>query len=242
MRVFSRAPARAVAALATVVLLAGAGQAAARRTQPAAAPNPPGTYTVAKGDTLTAIAARYGTTIAALAQMNGIKNVHVIRIGAVLKVPTAAPPQSLQAAADPGLPDRLRQTPQRLALMKSFDDAAARHKSPPDLLKAIAWMESGWQNDKVSSTKAVGIGQLMPDTVDFVNTILLRGAKLDPRKPDDNINISAKYLSWLLAQTKGDVPTAVAGYYQGLASVRRQGPLSETTAYVSAVVALRARF
>jgi soluble lytic murein transglycosylase-like protein len=75
-----------------------------------------------------------------------------------------------------------------------------------------------------------------------VNTTLLRGAKLDPNKPADNINMSARYLAWLLKQSKGDVPTAVAGYYQGPTSVRRQGLLPETTAYVNAVLALRSRF
>lgn len=228
---------RIVSPLVAVAVVVSTGQAAARKAAPAPAPSAPGTYKVAKGDNLTSIASRYGTTIQALAQMNGVRNVHVIRIGTVLKVPTAAPP-----AGPATLPDRLRQLPDRLALMNTFDAAAARQNAPPDLLKAVTWMESGWQNDKVSSTKALGIGQLMPDTVDFVNRILLRGAKLDPKKPEDNINISARYLSWLLSQANGDVATAVGGYYQGLASVRRQGPLAETTAYVNAVVALRSKF
>jgi soluble lytic murein transglycosylase-like protein len=231
---------RSLAVLAGLALLAAGGQAAAKKAA-APPPAPPGTHRVASGDNLTRIAAKYGTTIQVLAQLNGIRNLHQIRIGTILKLPT--PPAPAAPASTPGkLPDRLRQLPDRLALMKTFDEAAARHKVAPDLLKAVTWMESGWQNDKVSSTKALGIGQLMPDTVRFVNDILLRGAHLDPKKPADNINISARYLAWLLSQTKGDVNQAVAGYYQGLASVRRQGPLAETTAYVNAVVALRSRF
>ncbi|MDQ1439681.1 MAG: hypothetical protein QOK43_3310 [Acidimicrobiaceae bacterium] len=229
---------RSFAVLAALALLAVGGQAAARRSaRPVAPPAPsaPGTYRVANGDNLSRIATRFGTTIQALAQANGIRDVHRIRAGLVLKVPAPA------AQGDPRLPDRLRQTPDRLALMSVFDQAASRHKVPADLLKAVTWMESGWQNDKVSSTKALGIGQVMPDTVRFVNDVLLR-SRLDPAKPADNINLSARYLAWLLTQTKGDVPQAVSGYYQGLASVRRQGPLPETTAYVNAVLALRARF
>jgi LysM repeat protein len=54
------------------------------------APNPiAGTYTVVKGDTLSGIAARFGTTYQALAASNGIANPNVINVGQVLKVPTA---------------------------------------------------------------------------------------------------------------------------------------------------------
>lgn len=227
---------RSLAVLAGLALLALGGQAAAKKAA-APPPAPPGTHRVGAGDNLTRIATKYGTTVPALVQLNQIRNPHQIRIGTVLKLPTAP------AATTPGkLPDRLRQSPERLKLMAVFDEAAARHHVAPDLLKAVTWMESGWQNDKVSSTKALGIGQLMPDTVRFVNDILLRGAKLDPKKPADNINLSARYLAWLLTQTKGDVPQAVAAYYQGLASVRRQGPIPETVAYVNAVVSLRSRF
>jgi N-acetylmuramoyl-L-alanine amidase len=45
------------------------------------------TYTVQAGDTLGKIAARYGTTVAALLQLNGLSNPDVLAIGQKLKVP-----------------------------------------------------------------------------------------------------------------------------------------------------------
>ena len=46
----------------------------------------PETYTVKQGDTLSAIARKYNTTVAALAKLNNIKNVNVINAGQVLKL------------------------------------------------------------------------------------------------------------------------------------------------------------
>lgn len=46
-----------------------------------------GTYTVQKGDTLSEIAAKYGTTVGALVSLNGIKNPNLIITGQVLKLP-----------------------------------------------------------------------------------------------------------------------------------------------------------
>lgn len=45
------------------------------------------TYTVKKGDTLSAIALKYGTTVEALVSTNGIKNKNLIHIGQVLQIP-----------------------------------------------------------------------------------------------------------------------------------------------------------
>lgn len=42
-------------------------------------------------------------------------------------------------------------------------------------------------------------------------------------------------------ETGGDVPTAVAGYDQGLGSVRRHGLFADTQRYVANVMALRGR-
>ena len=43
-------------------------------------------YVVKKGDTLSAIAKKYGTTVDALVKLNGIKNKNLIYAGQVLKV------------------------------------------------------------------------------------------------------------------------------------------------------------
>jgi LysM repeat protein len=45
------------------------------------------TYTVKPGDTLTAIAIKYGTTIAAIASANNITNINNISVGQVLVIP-----------------------------------------------------------------------------------------------------------------------------------------------------------
>lgn len=166
-------------------------------------------------------------------------------VGPAAGQPTAAPSHQHVAAssgAEPSsLPLRLVAQPARLALMKQFDAAAAEFGIPADLFKALTWLESGWQNEKVSSTKALGIGQLMPDTVVFVNRVLLQ-ARLDPRRPEHNIRLSARFLAYLLGQNKGNVNLALSSYYQGLHSVRRDGPLPETRRYVANVLALRQKF
>ena len=53
-------------------------------------PQPPvsgKTYTVVKGDTLSEIAQKYGTTVDTLAQLNGIKDPNLIVVGQVIKLP-----------------------------------------------------------------------------------------------------------------------------------------------------------
>ena len=45
------------------------------------------THTVKPGDTLTVIAIKYGTTVAAIASANNITNINNISVGQVLKIP-----------------------------------------------------------------------------------------------------------------------------------------------------------
>lgn len=49
------------------------------------------TYTVKKGDTLSAIARKYDTTVEALVASNGIKDKNIIHVGQVLQIPTIKP-------------------------------------------------------------------------------------------------------------------------------------------------------
>lgn len=223
---------RAALSAMAVVALVGGAQAATGRLSAG-----PRTHVVARGETLSELAARLGVSPAELARANRIADPDRVRAGQRLVVPR----QGRSSARRQRLPDDLRRRPERMAMMSRLDAAARAYGVPADLFKAVTWMESGWQNDKVSSTNARGIGQLMPDTVTFVNERLLH-RRLDPRRPDDNMAMSARFLRYLLDETGGDVPRALASYYQGLASVRRQGPLPVTREYVAAVLALRARF
>ena len=60
-----------------------------QRPEPTAKPSaaPPQTYKVRSGDTLSAIATRFGTTVAKLAALNSIANPSLIRVGQVLRIP-----------------------------------------------------------------------------------------------------------------------------------------------------------
>jgi cell wall-associated NlpC family hydrolase len=55
-----------------------------------------GTYTVASGDTLSSIAARFGTSYQALAQINGISDPNLIQVGQVLRL--SGPPSRATTA------------------------------------------------------------------------------------------------------------------------------------------------
>ncbi|WP_262316886.1 LysM peptidoglycan-binding domain-containing protein [Lacticaseibacillus parakribbianus] len=59
------------------------------------------TYTVRRGDTLTAIARRYGTTVSALAALNGLKNPNVLMVGQKLVVKKATTTTTSSATTKP---------------------------------------------------------------------------------------------------------------------------------------------
>jgi LysM repeat protein len=156
--------------------------------------------------------------------------------------PPPPPPPPAAPALDPArLPARLRLAPERLALVPAFQWWATRYGLDPGLLMSLTWLESGWQNDVVSPAGAIGIGQLLPDTVHFLSTEVMHQS-FDPADPESNIRMSARYLKWLLDQTGGDVPKALAAYYQGLRSVNHQGVLPESTVYATTVLTIADRY
>jgi LysM repeat protein len=71
---------------------------------PAAAPPATGTYVVQPGDTLSGIAARFGSTVPTLMAANALPNPNYIWVGQRLRIPGAGPgtPPSAPPAATPG--------------------------------------------------------------------------------------------------------------------------------------------
>jgi soluble lytic murein transglycosylase-like protein len=224
-----------IAAVPVVAALLGSTTATAAVRQATPAAPPARTYVVRPGDNLETIAKRFGTTVRAVAEANKVRNFNLVVIGTKLTVPAPTPV--------PGKgPARLQAHPERVALTPRFDYWARQYSVPSDLLKGLAWYESGWQNQVVSSTGAVGVGQLMPFTSDFVSSQLLKNPALDPTKVDDNIRMSARFLRFLLDQTGGAPGLALAAYYQGLARTQQGKFFDETKRYVAGVSAARGFF
>ncbi|HEX7131841.1 MAG TPA: transglycosylase SLT domain-containing protein [Iamia sp.] len=204
---------------------------------------PSGRHVVQPGETLSHVALRYGVSTATLAAANGLADPDFVRDGTTLTIPAAgaatAPATGGSTGSTGGLPERLRASPERLAYLPTFDHWAGANGIPADLLKAMTWLESGWQQGTVSSTGAVGIGQLMPDTVDHMEMLI--GVDLDQYSAEDNIRMAARFLRFLL-QRYGSESEALAAYYQGPSSIERNGTYAETDRYVANVLALRSRF
>jgi membrane-bound lytic murein transglycosylase D len=60
-------------------------------------------HTIARGDTLSALAAEYGTNVSTLVALNGLDSSHRIRAGQRLRLPTAGPAPVVVAAEDSSL-------------------------------------------------------------------------------------------------------------------------------------------
>ena len=191
------------------------------------------------GETLSGIAAANGIATGVLAAANGLSPTSFVIAGTRLKVPSATG-QAGTGQVQAGVPNAPMPTPVRLTGTE-IGQIAAENGIAPSLAKAVAWQESGFNNAVLSSANARGIMQIIPPTWQFIQSSLA-ASPLDPESPVDNVRAGSLLLRHLLANSGGDPTIALAGYYQGLDSVRRIGVLPETQTYVASVLALRDRF
>ncbi len=203
---------------------------------PKATSSGPSTHTVSAGESPWSIANRWGVSVDDLLAVNAMTRGDVIRVGQTLTMPG----HGTTSGELTNLPADLANSTERMALMPVFDYWANEYSVPADLLKSLTWFESGWNNTKVSSADAIGIGQILPITAGFVSEYLV-GEELDPWVPEQNIQLSARYLRYLLDHA-GSVELAVASYYQGLTATRQHGIYSSSEFYVEGILAMRERF
>ena len=225
----------------TTLSVGGGGSAAPAAA--ASAPPAQGAYIVRPGDTLSGLAAGAGVAMADMAAMNGLDPAGVLVAGTPIKLPSGAPApaRSSEPAPAPVVPQADPAPTATTVGAADIHSVASQYGVSPSLAAAIAWQESGFNNAMVSSANARGVMQVMPGTWDYVQQNLAQRA-LDPNSATDNVHAGVMYLKRLLDETGGDENTAIAGYYQGLQSVRDRGMYDDTQNYVENVQALRSRF
>ena len=113
---------------------------------------------------------------------------------------------------------------------------AIAYRLDPALVRALAWMESGFQQGLVSSAGARGVLQVLPSTRSYVQSVLI-GVKV-PRSTSGNIRIGVAFLHHLLREFHGNRTLALAAWYQGPHSLRNHGQFAETRLFVRNVLAL----
>jgi N-acetylmuramoyl-L-alanine amidase len=200
-------------------------------------------HTVVQGDTLDGLAAHFHVTPARIAQRNHLPKSLVIVLGERLAIPHrvhhAVASVSASIAHERALLDRHAE-PSRTQVESMIRATAARWGLDQKLALAISWQESGFNMREVSPIGALGTMQVMPYTGAYLSTDVVH-RQLDLYDAQDNITAGVALLSVLTHEAKSE-REAVAGYYQGLESVREHGLYRSTKQYVANVMALRASF
>ncbi len=251
-----------------ILTLPGSASASASAA-PAAPPAPASTgasYTVRTGDTVAAIAKRHGTTVAAVVAANGLDSRAFIRAGQTLTVPGAATastaaatsatssstqlvgntfagrtyaPQVVGAANENKAALLAAGVPSRADMQAKVAATARAMGVDPALAQAIAFQESGFDQTAVSPANAIGTMQVIPSSGEWASQLV--GRQLNLLDPDDNVTAGVAILRSLV-RTHDDLPHAIASYYQGSGSVKRNGMFSDTRRYVANVQTLMTRF
>ena len=109
----------------------------------------------------------------------------------------------------------------------------------PALAQAVAFQESGFNHAVVSPANAIGTMQVIPSSGSWASDLV--GRQLNLVDPDDNVTAGVAILR-ALVNNAPDLPTAIAGYYQGATSVQRNGMFADTRRYVANVQTHMTRF
>jgi len=197
-------------------------------------------YQIRPGDTLFSIAIKFGVSVDQLVANNSLASADHIRAGDELNVvatsPTVDPPEP--DPDPPTIPARVPATPDgERSLAEAFEHWASSYSVPQDLLEALAWKESDWQPSVTSANGELGITQLSPATVVFIQENLL-GFELNPLGVSDGVQLGARYLRFLIDRT-GTEREALAAWVQGLWSFEHNGITASGARFADEVLEIR---
>jgi soluble lytic murein transglycosylase-like protein len=215
-------------------------------------------HVIQRGETLTSVAAVDGLSISALAAANGMTVNSQLVAGQILQIPPrGVTPQTVAVKAQQTTTVRPVSTQSTTAPARGRFSApiataervpgseiayiANANGVPASFAEAIGWQESGWNNAEVSDVGAVGVMQIVPSTWRWIDRYLTPSNPLGTASAAENIRGGVLLLHQLLAATGDSYALTAAGYFQGLASVKRYGMYRSTRQYVADVLALQQR-
>ncbi len=103
------------------------------------------------------------------------------------------------------------------------------------LVASIIAVESSFRHDAVSSSGAIGLGQLKPSTAKWLGVA-------NPYHPAENIAGLTRYISWLLHKYRGNLNQALSAYYQGPGTIDRHGITPACQPYLAKISTAMSRF
>jgi soluble lytic murein transglycosylase-like protein len=119
-------------------------------------------------------------------------------------------------------------------LRRLVQQISLEHGVDPKLVDALVHVESSYNPRAVSRRGAMGLMQLMPDTVERLEIN-------DPFDPEDNVRGGVREISRLVDRYSGNLQLALAAYNAGegaVAKYRGVPPYPETRSYVSKILTI----
>lgn len=215
-------------------------------------------HTVRAGETPSGLAVRYHAWTAELIKHNHLGGAGALREGDRIEIPVVISAAKADKAAKATKTKRnstssgkakkkdrtfrhgqlVPHSVNRQKVRRVVANTARKRGVDPHLALAIAWQESGWQMDQVSSARAIGAMQVLPSTVEWMELYVDRG--LNPYRVSGNASAGVELLR-VLGRSTNNRRRQVAAYYQGLGAVREHGIYDVSQPYVRNVLAIKRR-
>jgi hypothetical protein len=120
-------------------------------------------------------------------------------------------------------------------LAESLVTISQAHALDYRLLAGVIAVESSFRSDAVSSSGAIGLGQLKPTTAQWLGIS-------NPFDPLENMVGVSRYLRFLINRYNGDLDSALSAYFQGQGSVDRNGITQACVPYLTKINEVIHRF
>lgn len=111
------------------------------------------------------------------------------------------------------------------AIAEAIAEYGARYNVDFRITTGVIAVESGFRSDAVSSSGAIGLGQLKPATAHWVGVV-------NPFDPIDNVAGTTRYIGYLLKRFDGNVDKALAAYFMGPNAVKQMGITDSSRYYL----------